>query len=116
MYNDINQRAEEFKHLGDQNIMMVQKIDDLNGEISKLKHSNQETNESNHTVETMLRVSYQEIEGLKSLVNTLATEKRRLISELKRLTKRPSSNFIETDILKKKALNEIWCAVNVEIK
>jgi len=42
-------------------------------------------------------------------------EKKRLVGELRRFTKRPTSNFIETDILKKTAQAEIYCTTNEQI-
>jgi hypothetical protein len=52
------------------------------------------------------------MEGLKALTNTLINEKKRLISELRRFSKRPMSNFVETDIVRKKALVDIWSTAN----
>ena len=63
-------------------------------------------------METMLRASYKEIEDLKSLSHSLNTENKRLVGELRRFSKKPISNFVETDLVKKKALADVSASGN----
>ncbi len=58
LYQELNARNQELQHWIDQNLLLVQKVDDLNGEISQLKRSNQLRNETTKMMEIMLKASY----------------------------------------------------------
>jgi midasin (ATPase involved in ribosome maturation) len=99
----------------DQSLNLTIKIDDLNSALIQQRNKLSLGDQRTQTVEAMLKAAYNECNQQNSTIRSLELEKKRLVDELKKFVKRPLSNLVESELIKKKAMCEVYHSTTNEV-